>query len=673
VTHRFPLRYLWPSGNRLYLWHRQGLLYAEVEHPNHISVATIWRRGAPLFRLRPLAAAACFPLWQAAPLEDATDGLEPVPDEATPGRLDQLAAATLAALDSQAPNYCSQVACLLALDGVDQRTVLTHLPLDWPFVCLRFRFSHSDVAHSAPIQRLALTEALRRTALGSSPVIPEERVSPDLLLQPVLHWVRGVAHVLASVCHKGREACELDPPDLLNGLCSPAQWEGHLLEVILADWRTFSAKCLAAYADHVRVPRPSRAVHRDADRGADFRSHAGLEGLSRASFAPPQHLKRVNFLLRQVDVYLPIRVAMIGLPELERGRDVSTSSFSYRSDATSCQHLRRFNATVRLDLQARRARAPAEVHAALRLGAMPTTLLPNVLAYAPSEGNKQVTVSYVLGAPGCAHSSEERFKQLAAALHDNLPRWPSNVANIAQVAGACPVERLDLTPLRSLVVFDRTPELWLPGLAERTGYDCTPLWRHADVGPVASDFLGGRAYWPVPPCRGLRVARVAGGWSMSALAAAMGAPAPVPPVLLDYDFGSLFPPASRATGIVAGCAWPGHLLAHRAVQRDRLRDVMQELGIVVQRPGDGSTVVPSDAPQEGASLSGPVSSAGPASNKRPHVSFTTKPAQVILVEPPGSASNSDQEDSPRDVAPAAGPSSPASIPYSPATSSSFSL
>jgi hypothetical protein len=50
--------------------------------------------------------------------------------------------------------------------------------------------------------------------------------------------------------------------------------------------------------------------------------------------------------------------------------------------------------------------------AALSRGVLPTSLLPHVLAFAPTERNQQVTVGFILGEKGCALSSEERFQQL---------------------------------------------------------------------------------------------------------------------------------------------------------------------------------------------------------------------------------------------------------------------
>ena len=126
--------------------------------------------------------------------------------------------ATISAIEAQSPDYCSQVACLLALNGIQHRTVLTHLPLEWPFLCLNFRFSRNDVANLSPLQRIAIAEALRCWLPGGDRRITPERVPPELLLQPLLHWVSGVAHFLASVCHKGREVVQLEPSDLLAGL-----------------------------------------------------------------------------------------------------------------------------------------------------------------------------------------------------------------------------------------------------------------------------------------------------------------------------------------------------------------------------------------------------------------------------------------------------------------------
>ena len=219
-----------------------------------------------------------------------------VPDETVRGRMDHIVAATISAIEAQSPDYCSQVACLLALNGVQQRTVLTHLPLEWPFVCLNLRFSHNDVANLSPLQRIAIAEALRCWLPSGERHIPNERVPPDLLLQPLLHWVFGVAHFLASVCSKGREAVQLEPPDLLAGLCSPEQWEGYLLEVILADWAKFGDQVLDAQAARVQEGRRAHSS-RVADLGEDFRTHASLTGLCRASFATTPQIRSVNFLL----------------------------------------------------------------------------------------------------------------------------------------------------------------------------------------------------------------------------------------------------------------------------------------------------------------------------------------------------------------------------------------
>ena len=99
---------------------------------------------------------------------------------------------------------------------------------------------------------MAISETLRCYAPGGESHITEERVPPNILLQPLLHWVRGVAHFLASVCHKGRDTVQLEPPEVLTGLCSPEQWEGHLLEVIMADWRIFGESCRTAQGARAR-------------------------------------------------------------------------------------------------------------------------------------------------------------------------------------------------------------------------------------------------------------------------------------------------------------------------------------------------------------------------------------------------------------------------------------
>ena len=149
--------------------------------------------------------------------------------------MDLLVASTIAAMEAQSPDYCAQVACLLALNGIQHRTMLTHLPMDWPFLCLTFRFSHNDTANVSPLQRIAMAEALRCWLLANGEQITQARVPQALLLQPLLHWVTGVAHFLASICHKGRDAAPQDLSELITGLCSPVQWEGYLLQVILAD------------------------------------------------------------------------------------------------------------------------------------------------------------------------------------------------------------------------------------------------------------------------------------------------------------------------------------------------------------------------------------------------------------------------------------------------------
>ena len=106
-------------------------------------------------------------------------------------------------------------------------------------------------------------------------------------------------------------------------------------------------------------------------------------------------------------------------------------------------------------------------------------------------------------------------------------------------------------------------------------------------------FLEGRLYNPTEPVRGVRQAWQPGGWRIPDLSRSVLPLGPVNSALLDFDFGSALPPTNPLTGIVRGCTWPGHAREHLAAQRNKMRTLLQELGVLIHttqaREGGRST------------------------------------------------------------------------------------
>ena len=258
--------------------------------------------------------------------------------------------------------------------------------------------------------------------------------------------------------------------------------------------------------------------------------------------------------------------------------------------------------------------------------------LPNILAYAPTEGNSHVQVCYVLGAPGCQHPTDDRFGQLGEALHDNIPYWPSSTTLLAQVASAPTKDAQDLVPLQSMVLFTRDPSKWLPQLDTTISYDYATLGQ-TPAAAAATAFLEGRWYNPTEPVRGVKQALQPGGWRIPALSRSVLPLGPVNSALLDFDFGSALPPANPMTGIVRGCTWPGHAREHLAARRNKMRALLQELGVLThttQGQEGGRLTATELSPRSRTSTALP---SAPATHKRPLETADKSPAPVEMDGP----------------------------------------
>ena len=157
----------------------------------------------------------------------------------------------------------------------------------------------------------------------------------------------------------------------------------------------------------------------------------------------------------------------------------------------------------------------------------------------------------------------------------------------------------------------------------------------------------------------------------------------------------------RAQGIAAGCAWPDHTAEHLAAQRNKMKALLQALGVRVQSthvraagpsPAHGTPLVPTppqDCPTahapskrpradashfpEPADADGPSSAQGPpagtGSHKRPRAAADELAMQVSLPMVIDSSSSSDVDDSPADPPALADPeAAPAPPCYSPCKS-----
>ena len=118
---------------------------------------------------------------------------------------------------------------------------------------------------------------------------------------------------------------------------------------------------------------------------------------------------------------------------------------------------------------------------------------------------------------------------------------------------------------------------------------------------------------------------------------------PARSALLDCDFGSDFPPADPSQGIVAGCTWPGYIEAHLAAQRNKMKALLQELGVRVRTANIKAADPPPDHPTPQVPAAPQACPTAQASHKRTHADAIQEPSQADSVGP--SSSQGPQADS----------------------------
>ena len=126
--------------------------------------------------------------------------------------------------------------------------------------------------------------------------------------------------------------------------------------------------------------------------------HEGLQGLCRTSCGSPENRNGCDCLLRLIDVYLPVRVAMVGLPPVTLDRDPGTELLQYPDPHG--QRLRRVNGSASMELLDVPACAHPDLQAGLQFRALPAQRVRQLIAYRPAFKTGQVTIGLVLGEQG---------------------------------------------------------------------------------------------------------------------------------------------------------------------------------------------------------------------------------------------------------------------------------
>ena len=181
--------------------------------------------------------------------------------------------------------------------------------------------------------------ALHSVARGEAGahLLDQAILTDDQALQPVLRWIKGISHFLADSCAKSLPLLQFPGGnEILRPLCQADGWEAHILAEVVAGWAQFGPRCDGPKAGAAK----------------SLQEHRGLQGLCRPAFTRYTSFTQGPYqtALRELHIFLPMRMAMLGLLPFKdlHGSATDTRSFACGANA---QQVVKVTSSVYLDLK----------------------------------------------------------------------------------------------------------------------------------------------------------------------------------------------------------------------------------------------------------------------------------------------------------------------------------
>ena len=222
-----------------------------------------------------------------------------------------------------------------------------------------------------------------------------------------------------------------------------------------------------------------------------------MQGLCRPAFTRFTSFSQGPYqtALRELHVFLPMRMAMLGLPPFGDLQGAAAHKAT-PSRVDNVQQVVKVTGSVYLELKPTRTRMAPTLSLAVREGLIPGKQMPAAFAFAPSRYNRRVRLGIIVGAEGCTgRDYSERFRQLGQAMDRDKKYWPSNVANLVHAVAAQANGPPDFSRLHGMVRVAREVRCWVE-FTRREYCAYQPKANHPLLGYVGQAAQAGGEYDP---------------------------------------------------------------------------------------------------------------------------------------------------------------------------------